>query len=148
MRHDPYRTLLDSYPLRRTITPLFGDTDALGHINNVSIARYFEQARVLVMEAVSGTLDGAHPFERAVLAKIEINFLAEVFYPHDIVIATGVQRVGTSSVVIGSALFQHDRCVALADSVDVGTAPEGGSRPVADESRTAFEKFRIVGTTD
>ncbi|MGN0123370.1 MAG: acyl-CoA thioesterase, partial [Rhodococcus sp. (in: high G+C Gram-positive bacteria)] len=90
MRYDPRRTSLDLYPLQRTITPLFGDTDALGHINNVSIARYFEQARVLVMEAVSSTLGGTQPFERAVLAKIEINFLAEVFYPHDIVIATGV----------------------------------------------------------
>ncbi|MCD2109633.1 MULTISPECIES: acyl-CoA thioesterase [Rhodococcus] len=144
MRYDPRRTSLDLYPLQRTITPLFGDTDALGHINNVSIARYFEQARVLVMEAVSSTLGGNHPFERAVLAKIEINFLAEVFYPHDIVIATGVHRIGTSSVVIGSALFQHGRCVALADSVDVGTAAEGGSRPVPEASRVAFEKFRLA----
>lgn len=144
MRHDPRRTSLDLYPLQRTITPLFGDTDALGHINNVSIARYFEQARVLVMEAVSSTLGDTYPFERAVLAKIEINFLAEVFYPHDIVIATGVHRIGRSSVVIGSALFQHGRCVALADSVDVGTAAEGGSQPISEASRVAFEKVRLA----
>lgn len=145
MRHEMHRTLIDSYPLQRTITPLFGDTDALGHINNVSISRYFEQARVLVMEAVSTALDGAHPFERAVLAKIEINFLAEVFYPHDIIIATGVQRVGTSSLTIGSALFQHGRCVALADSVDVSTAAAGGSQPIADATRTVLDKFRNTG---
>jgi len=144
MRYDPRRTSLDLYPLRRTITPLFGDTDALGHINNVSIARYFEQARVLVMEAASSALGGTHPFERAVLAKIEINFLAEVFYPHDIVIATGVHHIGTSSLVIGSALFQRDRCVALADSVDVSTAAEGGSSPVPEESHVALEKFRLA----
>ncbi|WP_241384435.1 acyl-CoA thioesterase [Rhodococcus sp. CH91] len=146
MRHDPRRTSLDPYPLRRTITPLFGDTDALGHINNVSIARYFEQARVMVMESVSSVLGGRHPFERAVLAKIEINFLAEVFYPHEIVVATGVQHIGTSSLVIASALFQKDRCVALADSVDVSTAAEGGSRPVPDDSRVALEKFRLAYT--
>lgn len=142
MRHDPRRTSLDLYPLRRTIVPLFGDTDALGHINNVSIARYFEQARVLVMEAVSSA-HGAALFERGVLAKIEINFLGEVFYPHEIVIATGVRRVGTSSLTIGSALFQKGQCVALADSVDVSTSTGGGANPIRDDVRAILDKFRL-----
>lgn len=142
MRHDPRRTSLDLYPITRTLTPLFSDTDALGHINNISIARYFEQARVMIMEAVAPS-HGSPLFERAVLARIEIDYLAEVFYPHEVVVATGILRVGTSSLVVGSALFQHDRCVALADSVDVSTAISGGSRPITDEARTVLEKFQL-----
>lgn len=142
MRHDPRRTSLDLYPIMRTLTPLFSDTDALGHINNISIARYFEQARVMIVEAVAPS-HGSPLFERAVLARIEIDYLAEVFYPHEVVVATGILRVGTSSLVVGSALFQHDRCVALADSVDVSTAISGGSRPITDEARTVLEKFQL-----
>ncbi|MEE2031951.1 acyl-CoA thioesterase [Rhodococcus chondri] len=142
MRHDPRRSMLDRYPLRRTVTPLFGDTDALGHINNVSIARYFEQARVLMQEALAADL-GERAFERAVLANIEISYLAEAFYPHDIVIGVGVEKIGTSSLVLGSALFQRDRCVALARSVDVGTGNSGGAAPIADHVRDILEKYRL-----
>lgn len=142
MRHDPRRTSLDLYPIQRTLTTLFSDTDALGHINNISIARYFEQARVMIMEAIAPSR-GVPLFERAVLARIEIDYLSEVFYPHEVVVATGVLRVGTSSLVVGSALFQHDRCVALADSVDVSTAIAGGSRPITDDARTVLEKFQL-----
>jgi acyl-CoA thioester hydrolase len=142
MRHDPRRSTLDRYPLRRTVTPLFGDTDALGHINNVSIARYFEQARVLIQEAMAADL-GERAFERAVLANIEISYLAEAFYPDDIIIAVGVQKLGTSSLVLGSALFQRDRCVALATSVDVATTVGGGPAPIPDHVRTVLEKYRL-----
>ncbi len=142
MRHDPRRLSQDLYPLRRAVTPLFGDVDALGHVNNVSIARYFEQARVLVMEELTSALGGP-AFERAVLARIEIDYLAEVFYPHEVVISTGVLKVGTSSLVLGSALFQHGRCVALATSIDVGTKPEGGAAPISDEVRAVLDKYLL-----
>lgn len=96
----------------------------------------------MIVEAVAPS-HGSPLFERAVLARIEIDYLAEVFYPHEVVVATGILRVGTSSLVVGSALFQHDRCVALADSVDVSTAISGGSRPITDEARTVLEKFQL-----
>jgi acyl-CoA thioester hydrolase len=142
MRHDPRRTSLDLYPIQRTITTLFSDTDALGHINNISIARYFEQARVMIMEAIAPE-HGSPLFERAVLARVEIDYLSEVFYPHEVVIATGILRVGTSSLTVGSALFQQGRCVALADSIDVSTALGGGPRPITDDARAVLDKFLL-----
>ena len=58
-----------------TITPRFYETDALGHINNASIAAWFEVARIRFLESL-----GENRPETAanwILANINIDFVLE-----------------------------------------------------------------------
>ena len=69
-----------------TLTPRFSDTDALGHINNTMIPVWFEGARDPVFKLFTPTLDlTAWPL---ILAKIEVNFEAQIYYGKPIEVRT------------------------------------------------------------
>ncbi|MCO5231069.1 MAG: acyl-CoA thioesterase [Chitinophagales bacterium] len=90
--------IIYKYPLE--IPVHWGDQDALGHVNNVMFIRYFESARVHMLE-VGGIWDkyrDAGLF--VVLAKIECNFLKSIHYPETIIAQCGLVKVGNSSVTV------------------------------------------------
>lgn len=78
----------------------WGDQDALGHVNNVMFIRYFESARVHMMNACGVWKE----FEKAqvfvVLAKIECIFLNSIHYPETVIAQCGLVSVGNSSIVV------------------------------------------------
>ncbi len=86
------------YPVE--INVHWGDQDALGHVNNVMFIRYFESARVHMMNACGIWEE----FEKAkifvVLAKIECNFLNSIHYPETVIAQCGLVSVGNSSIVV------------------------------------------------
>ncbi len=87
-----------------TITPRFYETDALGHINNASIAAWFEVARVRFLESL-----GENKPETAsdwVLANIHIDFIRETFYGSDVVAAITGAEVGNSSFTVQCEMSQ------------------------------------------
>jgi len=99
------------------IKPRFSDTDALGHINNTMVPIWFEGARDPVFKIFTPTLDlTAWPL---ILAKIEVNFEAQIFYGHDIEIRTYVGRLGGSSFDVYQELWQQDKRVASGKAVMV-----------------------------
>jgi len=54
-----------------------------------------------------------------VLAKLDINYIAEVLWPGTVEIGTRVMRVGRSSVSMQQAVFQAGRLCASAETVVV-----------------------------
>lgn len=44
LRDDPARLDIANYPMRYTSRVLFADMDGFRHLNNVAIARFFEEA--------------------------------------------------------------------------------------------------------
>ncbi|MBV9510447.1 MAG: thioesterase family protein [Caulobacteraceae bacterium] len=104
------------------------DVDHLRHINNVSIAAYYDEGRASFTRAIFERA-GDIPGLRLVTAQANISYLAEVFHPGMARIGCGVLRIGGSSYEIGQALFQNGRCAGVCTAVFVN-APQGGAAPL------------------
>lgn len=133
---------LNQFPVQITEKLRFGDTDRLGHINNAVFATLCESGRVAFLYdpdrplLVAGT--------QFVIAKLTINFIAEMNWPADVVVGTAVERVGTSSFGLVQGLFIDDELVASSDSVlvlmDENTRK---STPLSDDARARLEQMTL-----
>ena len=127
---------LAAYPYRHEVRSRWGDMDALGHLNNVALARYYEDARVTFHEAALG--GGL----RIVLAEITIRYLAETHHPGTYTVGMGVARGGSSSVTHLSGLFRDGVRVGACRSVVVHTGPDGPA-PLPDDARARLARFAV-----
>lgn len=96
-----------------TITPRMYETDAMGHINNASIAAWFEVLRVRYMEdrLQRGPGAGFDPSAGVgwILASVHIDYRGETFYGSDVTgRVTGVE-IGNSSVKVIGEMEQDGR---------------------------------------
>jgi acyl-CoA thioester hydrolase len=82
----------------------------MGHVNNAAYSTYLEQARI-------AALGGLEPF---ILARVEIDFRAELRAGEEIEIRSRCPRIGTKSFDLEHELWAGDRLVAEAKSVLVG----------------------------
>ncbi|MEK6636959.1 MAG: acyl-CoA thioesterase [Pseudomonadota bacterium] len=138
-----YRLNPASYPFSAITQTRFGDMDFLGHLNNVAYAALFENGRVRFNRSLDERrlrLKG----ERWLVAAVEINYLREGHFPDDVLIASGVGRINTSSWVIEQGAFQGGVCIATCDTVLVYQGIGGAAKPLADGYRAELEKLRIV----
>jgi len=104
----------------------FRDVDAMGHVNNAVYSTYLEQARI-------GVLGDLEPF---ILARVEIDFRAELRSGEQIEVRTRCARVGTKSFELEHQIWTGDRLVADARSVLVGYDYQTGSSvPLSDAQR-------------
>lgn len=87
------------------VMPRFSETDALGHINNTVLPVWFEAARVPIFKFFTPDLN-PHDW-KLIIAKIEVSFVGELFYGHEITIKTSVEHIGNSSFVLKQEVFQH-----------------------------------------
>lgn len=95
----------------------YGDTDRQGHVNNAVFATFMETGRVeLIYNPDDPLLEDGFSF---VLAKLDIDYLAEVLWPGTVEIGTRVVKVGRSSVTMQQAVFQAGRLCASAETVVV-----------------------------
>lgn len=92
---------------RMPIEPGFYDTDALGHVNNTRLPVWFENARNDVFRLFVPDLDVKKwPL---VLARIEVDFVGELFFGEPVEIRTSIERIGTSSFVVYQEAWQQQR---------------------------------------
>ncbi|PNG25081.1 acyl-CoA thioesterase [Methylocella silvestris] len=110
---------LEHYAFRTSDKIRYGDTDRQGHVNNAVFATFLELGRVeALLSAASPVLE---PGTALVIARLVIDFKAEITWPGEVAIATRVASVGRSSIKLEQGLFQHGRCAATAESVIVLT---------------------------
>ncbi len=83
----------------------WGDADALGHINNVLFIRYIESGRLDYFEQLCGITLEAGIHEGFVIADLRVSFLRQVHHPSELVVATGVSRLGNSSFDVLAGIF-------------------------------------------
>ncbi|MCB1708185.1 MAG: acyl-CoA thioesterase [Halioglobus sp.] len=98
-----------------TITPRFYETDALGHINNASIAAWFEVARITFLESLGN--ETASSASNWMLASLKIDFIAETFYGTDVTATVTEAVVGNSSVTVHCEMTQDGRTTVRGSSV-------------------------------
>ena len=95
----------------------YGDTDRQGHINNAVFSTLLESGRVaIIYDKASALVAEGCAF---VIARLEIDFRAELNWPGEIVVGTAVAKIGRSSFELAQALFQDNTCAARSRSVIV-----------------------------
>jgi acyl-CoA thioester hydrolase len=90
-------------PLRYT------DLDTLGHVNNVASAAYIEEARCQLISPVVTAANQGHL--EILIARVVIEYLAEVNYPGTVEIGTIVTRIGAKSFNLAHAIFVEGAAV-------------------------------------
>jgi acyl-CoA thioester hydrolase len=118
----PDVTLRETYRIWGTETVRFADTDAIGHVNTVSFAAYLETGRTTFARAcglpVGLQRGGLQPGgQHIVLARVEIDYRAEVHWPAGLDLGSAVVRLGRSSITLIQGVFIGERCVATGREV-------------------------------
>lgn len=121
----------------------FNDIDALGHINNNIYLSYFDLGKITYFENLKASYvswtDGI-----IVIARVEMDFLAPVFYKEQIVVETKVTKVGNKSAVfyqqIRNSLTDEIKCTCT--SVVVAYNPSTRSAmPIPEIWRDGMSEF-------
>ncbi len=116
------------------------DVDAYRHVNNAVYATYLEECRdEWVERMLGGTGD---PWDY-VLARVAIDFRRELTQDDDtVLVRCGLARIGTSSLTLAEEIRTEDGTLAAeAEAVLVARDRKlGGSRPLTDAERAAFER--------
>ena len=97
-----------------TFNPRFNDTDALGHINNASIVTWFEDGRRPVFEYFVPDLDPKK--WNLILARIEVDYLAQGYFQKPTTIKTSVEKIGNSSFVLLQEAIQQGTVISRGKS--------------------------------
>ena len=123
------------------LTPRFYETDALGHINNASIAAWFEVARVQFLEALGE--NNPETAKNWVLASIKIDFVLETFYGNDVeAVITGAE-VGNSSLTVLCEMSQSGKLTVRGKAVLVHRdIAAGKAAPVPDALRRQVAAYQ------
>lgn len=99
----------------RTIEPAFYDTDALGHVNNTRLPAWFELARNDLFRLFTPDLDPRQ--WRLIMARMEVDFRAELYYGSDIEIRTYLSRLGNSSFTVTQEAWQEGKLTNVGHTV-------------------------------
>ncbi|WP_430461733.1 acyl-CoA thioesterase [Thalassolituus sp. LLYu03] len=100
-----------------TLQPRFGETDALGHINNTVLPVWFEDARTPLFRLFTPDLN---PQDwHLIIAKIEVEFVGELFYGREVEVRTYLSKLGNSSMTIAHEAWQDGRLGARGTAVMV-----------------------------
>jgi acyl-CoA thioester hydrolase len=141
-RSQPARRVEASYPFVHTLRSQFRDLDPLGHVNNVVVAAYYEDARTHFLSKHWGGGPRRPDGFYVLVANVNVDYLGEALHPREFRVACGVSRVGTSSVVVSQALFSEGVCIGLADATVV-TMLQGRPVPLPDDRRAALTRSLV-----
>lgn len=124
------------------IEPRFSDTDALGHISNTALPIWFEQARTPIFKIFHPSLGvEAWPL---IIARLEVDLLAQSYWHMPVEIRTGIGKVGNSSFHVVQEAWQNGKQVARGVAVlihfDYDTEK---ALPIPDEIRAQLSEHLV-----
>lgn len=117
----------------------FSDMDGLGHINNAMVPVWFEGARDPIFRMFMPDLSLND--WRLILAKIEISFLAEIFYGKPVEVKSYIKRIGNSSFDVYQEIWQDEvkKASGIAVMVHFDNKGEKKSLPIPGDIRQLLE---------
>ncbi|MBB3046794.1 acyl-CoA thioester hydrolase [Litorivivens lipolytica] len=126
---------MKSFPLK----PRFSETDAMGHINNTSIAVWFETARLEFLTDVF--IDKGDGQPNWFMASQTIDYLSENLFGIEVRMDLSVIHIGNTSFKVGCKMYQNDkqtvRASAVLVHVDLATKKP---TPIHDRMRAILEQ--------
>ena len=116
------------------------DVDGYGHVNNAAYLTYLEEGRDAWLASVLGSLEAIYAY---VIAHVEIDFRRELRHgDREVLVRCRLDRLGSSSIRTREEVRTRDGELA-AEAAAVLVARElgeGGSRPLTETERAAFEQ--------
>ncbi len=100
-----------------TVTPRFGDVDALGHINNTVLPVWFELARNPFFRIFQPDLKIDLKTWPLIMAHINFDFLSELSIQYDVEIRSYVSKVGTKSFTTLHEAWQNGKLCSKGEAV-------------------------------
>lgn len=98
--------------------PRFSETDAFGHINNTVLNVWFEAARSCFFDIFYDENENLQTIN-LILARTEVDFVAQVFYGQEVEVTTAIESIGNSSFVVAHKAYQGGKLVAQGKAVQV-----------------------------
>lgn len=136
-------TNIEKYPHKFLEHVRWGDTDGYQHVNNVSISRYFESARVNIIRELESKKFSF------VMVNFTINYFSQIFYPNKIQIGSSLSKIGNSSITIIHALFVKEECKATAKSIlAYADLKNKKSTEIPEDLKSRIRKSTVYGASD
>ena len=123
----------------------YRDLDPQGHVNNAVFATYLETGRVAMFRARDLGIGVANA--TFALVRQEIDFLRELRWPGEVVVATAL-AFGRSSFTLSQAIFGGDDCAAAGRATMVTLdATTRKPRPLPPEVVAQLEPWKYRGVS-
>jgi acyl-CoA thioester hydrolase len=130
----------------------WGDLDAYGHVNNSVYLRWFENARFHYFELVGVVALHTQENKGPILAHTEVDFLAPVRFPEQLLASVRVTRIGNSSFTMENAVWslEQNRMCARGKNVIVMVDYDAGAKKirVPEPIRAAIRALEGPGVED
>jgi acyl-CoA thioester hydrolase len=127
-----------------TVTPRFGDSDGLKHINNIALAEWFELARNPIYRLFTPDLDLSYKKWKLIMVKTEFEFLKQMYYRSDVEIRSFIIKIGNSSFTTYHEAWQEGELRAKGQAVIVRyDFMERKTRPIPQEIREILEEHLV-----
>ncbi len=96
----------------------FRDLDPLNHVNNAIFSTYYEEARIIFIREVPSFANQMENGFSFVLANITIDFISPVEYPANILIGSGIKKIGNTSITSFQAVYtaESKKLVSVAEA--------------------------------
>lgn len=108
----------ETFPHWTTIPIRFRDLDPLNHVNNAIFSTYFEEARIAFIQEVDQLAEQLKNGYSFVLANLEIAFVHPAKYPADLLIGSGIKKMGNTSITSYQAIYtaEDKKLAAVAEA--------------------------------
>ena len=101
----------------KSVTPGFGDIDGLRHVNNCMLPVWFELAREPVFRLFHPDL--SYPDWQLIMARISVDFVAQMRIGYDVELRTFIRKLGRSSLTVYQEAWQNGQLGAKGEAVIV-----------------------------
>ncbi|MDD1784300.1 acyl-CoA thioesterase [Enterovibrio sp. ZSDZ35] len=139
------KTLFGNFPLSQTQAIVWNDMDALQHINNTVYFRYFEDVRVVMLDAL-GVFDDIKTTQIGpVVASTRCDYRAPLVYPDTITTVAWVEDIQAKKYTMKYQIFSHQqaRCVAEGEALIVYCDFKSGkSTSIPSHTVEALESYK------
>ncbi len=126
------------------VTPRFGDSDGLRHINNIALVEWFEVGRNPIFRIFTPDLDLNYDKWKLILVRTEFDYIGQMYYGKDVEIKSYILKIGNTSFTIGHEAWQDNELKARGKAVLVNYDFEANkSKPIPDNIRKTLEKHLI-----
>ena len=128
-----------------TVTPRFGDSDGLRHINNIALVEWFEVGRNPIFRMFTPDLDLSYEKWKLILVRTEFDYIGQMFYGRDVEIRNYITHIGNSSFTIGHEAWQDGELKAKGRAILVHfDFINQKSMPIPDTIRAQLKEHLII----
>lgn len=110
----------------------YDDIDSVGHVGHKSYLAFLQEARLDYLERIGGfTRDGMGI--GYLVARIEVDYLAPLFYGNTVEVRTRCTRIGRKSFTLSSEIVHTSGAAASREAAPTGSAAGTGAMPGSEE---------------